>query len=295
MTDKNNISSSPSGSNLKYTNENSLTAPWDKLEKQRPLTTNHPSLSEEEFEKAFDELIVKDYTKGGYRRIERRYLDPPITNQNICLFSFIPTKGARPDSKGVYGFGKIRGVYSTEREADERSEDLVRNHDSYHKIFYTNVGRPFPVTISDKFTANVNEVDLQRQIKAEIAADVKSKREKERKEIEQIQERAKNLQEDVDKEAEDSSEVYTTLRTKKAQLIWTYLETLKKIDQMKESIIKTRKEIAEYDEEDPSLKEVFYEKFLDARKKAGITNDEEQLKNSFMLYMVDDKDANLDF
>lgn len=295
MSDKQNISSSPNKIALKYTNENSLTAPWDKVETQRPLTTNHPSLSEEEFTKAYDELLVKDFTKGGYRRIERRYLDPSLTNQNIGLFSFIPSRGARPDSKGVYGFAKVRGVFSTDREADERSEDLIRNHDSYHKIFYVNVGRPFPVTLTDKFTSNINEVDLQKEVKADIAADVKSKRDKERKEIEKIQERAKNLQEDIDKETEDQEEVYTTLRTKKAQLIWTYLETLKKIDQMKESIIKTRKEIEEYDEKDPNLKEVFYDKFLEARKKAGITNDGEQLKNSFMIFMVDDKDANLDF
>jgi hypothetical protein len=295
MADRQNISSSPSGNSLKYTNENSLTAPWDKKDNQRPLTTNHPPLSNEEFEKAFDELIIKDFTKGGYRRIERRYLDPPIPNQNIGLFSFIPSRGSRPDSKGVYGFAKLRGVYSTEREADERSEDLVRNQDSYHKIFYINVGRPFPVTLSDKFSASVNEIDIQKQVKAEIAADVKSKREKERKEIEQIQDRAKNLQENVDKEDEDPEDYYTKMRVKKAQLMWTYIETMKKLDIMKESIIKARDEINRMDAEDPHLKEVYLEKYMEARKSAGIKDDEEQLKNSFMLYMVEDKEPDLGF
>lgn len=295
MADKNNsASSSPSGGSAKYTNDNSLTAPWDKRDEKRPSTMNHPPLSEEEFERAFDELVIKDFTKK-FRRVERRYLDPPLTNQSVGLFSFVPARGARPDSKGVYGFAKVRGVFGTEREADERAEELILKHDSYHKIQHIFVGRPFPVTLSDKFTANVNEVDLQRQVKEEIAADVKAKREKERKEVERIQERAKNLQEDVDKEDEDMEDYYTKMRVKKAQLLWTYTETMKKLDVMKESIIKTREEIKKMDEDEPRLKEVYLKKYLESREKAGIKDDESQLKNSFMLYMVEDREPDMGF
>jgi hypothetical protein len=279
---------------LKYTNENSLTAPWDKSGEPRPSTMNHPPLNEDEFREAFEELNIKDFIHK-FRKVERKYMDPPLSLQNIGLVSFIPTRGARPDSKGVYGFIKLRGNFGTEREADERAEDLIRKHDSYHNIQHVYVGRPFPLTIKKDFIKNINEIDIQKHATAEISAQIKEKREKERKEVEIIQDRAKNLQEEVDKEAVDTQELYTTLRTKKAQLIWTYLETLKKIDQMKESIIKTRQEINEFDEKEPHLREIFYDKFLDARKRAGITNDEEQLKNSFMIYMVDDKGANLEF
>jgi len=295
MADKRNISSSPDGNKLKYTNENSMTAPWDKKEKQRPSTMNHPPLSDEEIEKAFEELVIKDFTKGGYRHVERRYMDPPLANQNYGLFSFVPARGAKPDARGVYGFAKVRGVFGAERESDERSEELIRNHDSYHKIQHILVGRPFPVTLSDKFSANVSEIDLQKQVKAEIAADVKSKRDKERKEIETIQSRAKNLQKDVDEEDHDPEDYYTKMRVKKAQLIWTYAETMKKLDIMKESIIKAREEIKKMDEEDPHLKEVYLDKYLKARTESGIKNDDEELKNSFMLFMVEDKEPDLGF
>ena len=282
------------GEKLKYTNENSLTAPWDKSGEQRPSTMNHPPLSEEEFESALAELNIKDFTTK-FRKVERRFCDhPPVSLQNFGLISFVPTRGSRPDARGVYGFVKLRGNFATEREADERAEDLIRNHDSYHKIQHVFVGRPFPLTINEKYIKNVNEIDLQKVVAAEVSANVKSKREKERRDIEDIKERSERLQEDTDKEAIDTGEIYSQLQTKKAQLMWTYLETEKKMEEMKEGIIKTRAEIAEYDQ-DPHFKEVFMEKILKARKKAGIIDTEEQLKNSFMVFMVEDREPDLPF
>lgn len=291
---KNTTTGTSPGEKPKYTNENSLTAPWDKSGEQRPSTMNHPSLNDEEVEAAFSELNIKDFT-SKFRKVERRFCDPAVSLQNIGLVSFFPTRGSRPDTKGVYGFVKLRGNFGTEREADERAEDLIRNHDSYHKIQHVYVGRPFPLTINEKYIKNVNEIDLQKVVAAEVSANVKSKREKERRDIEDIKERSERLQEDADKEAIDPEEVYTQLQTKKAQLMWTYLETEKKMEEMKESIIKTRAEIAEYDREDPHLKEVFMEKILKARKKAGIKDTEEQLKNSFMTFLVEDREPELPF
>ena len=85
------------------------------------------------------------------------------------------------------------------------------------------------------------------------------------------------------------------MRVKKAQLLWTYTETMKKLDVMKESIIKTREEIKKMDEDEPRLKEVYLKKYLESREKAGIKDDESQLKNSFMLYMVEDREPDMGF
>ena len=93
------------------------------------------------------------------------------------------------------------------------------------------------------------------------------------------------------KEKEDPVDFYTTLRVKKAQLVWTYLETQKKMDQMKESIIKTRSEIEKMDDENNSYSNDYFKKYCDARSASGLDNSTHQ--DTFMKFLVED--VKLDF
>ena len=43
--------------------------------------------------------------------------------------------GSEPNDSGVYGFGKVRGVFDTPLEADERAEFLIRNAIHTTKFF----------------------------------------------------------------------------------------------------------------------------------------------------------------
>ena len=157
-------------------------------------------------------------------------------NQVFALHSFIPSKGASPDEDGIFGMIKFRGSFATEREAAEQAESLIGNVDSYHKIYHSFVGRPFPITISSDFSAETTEVDLNKKTAKVISEDIKDQKEKDKREIKEIKEREKNLLEESEKDI-DPFDNYVTLRVKKAQLIWTYLETQKKMVQMKESIM----------------------------------------------------------
>ena len=112
----------------------------------------------------------------------------------------------------------------------------------------------------------------------------------EKKEIDDIKEREKKLMEDVEKDF-DPYERYIELRVKKAQLVWTYLETQKKMEEMKESIIKTREEIAELDEEEPSFFSTYREKYMSARRDAGLKDDDA----SFLSYLGDEDEKDLAF
>lgn len=276
-----------------YSTQSSLVAPWDITEKKRnPLNSTHPPLSDEEFLKAFNDLYVDN--KKVYPSIERRFADPPIPYQRFVNISFIPTRGARPDKEGVYGMVKVRGCYDTEREASDRVEDLIRNHDSYHKIYTGRVGIPMPLTLADgKFSNAQEEIDVHKKISEEISATVKAKRDEERKEVETIQNRAKNLQSEVDKEGTDPETRYIDLRNKKAQLIYTYVKTREQLQTFKESIIKTFKEIKETDETNPEYRRTYFKKFIEARKSVGIKD--VKLKDTFMEYLVEDKVEHLDF
>lgn len=268
--------------------ENSLTCPEDRdrLNKWKPDQTA-PILNEEEATEAIKELNNTSFT-DKFPRIERTYADPILPMQYIGLISFTPAKGASPNENGVYGFAKLRGNFSSEIEANERAEFIIRNVDSHHQIYHTYVGRPFPITNSSKYSAKTEEVEIRKEMTKDISNNVKDKKLDEQKAIEEIREREEKLKEDVKSEEIDSYDNYITLRVKKAQLSWTYLEHYKKMKEIKDILIKTRSELDEYDKTNPEFKESYLEKYLKAREDAGLKDTKEQLDNSFLKFLVEE-------
>lgn len=273
--------------------ETSLTAPSDR----DPTRTYKPNqgfrpLTEDEVENAMKDLDNNKYVKK-YLSVERRYADPVEPMQRIGLISFVPAKGATPNKNGIYGFAKIRGNYPTDKEASERAEYLIRNVDSYHQMYHAYVGRPFPCTTSSEFSGIVDKIDIRKDMTESVSASIKDKKKTESQQIREIEDREKELLSESKREDKDPIEFYTTLRVKKAQITWTYLETQKKMDEMKDIIIKTRKQIAEMEEKDSSYKENYYQKYLDARSQSGLDNSVNQ--DTFMKFLVEDKDDILGF
>ena len=268
--------------------ENSLTTPSDR-DPSRNYQPNqgHPALSDTEVTEAMKVLNNTGFVKN-FLSVERRYADPVDPMQKFGLISFVPAKGATPNEHGIYGFAKLRGNYPTDNEANERAEFLIRNVDSYHRIYHAYVGRPFPITTSPDFSGERREIDIRKSMVDSVSSSIKGKKDEERKEIQEIEAREKQLLEDTKKDEEDPADHYTTLRVKKAQLTWTYCETMKKLDDMKNIIIKTRNQIAEMEKEDDSYSKNYFEKYCNARKESGLDNS--NIKDSFMKFMVEDID-----
>ena len=279
--------------------ENSLTAPSDR-DPARTYRPNQsaPPLTEPQVEAALEELNNTAYVRR-FPDIERRYADPPVDLQKIGLFSFVPAKGATPNENGFYGFAKLRGNFSTATEANERAEWLVRNVDSYHQIYHTYVGRPFPLTVSSDYSKEVDRVDLRREMTKTISHDVKSKREKEQKDIEDIRRREQELMQrnkeilaDPDYKEPVNPELeldeYITLRVKKAQLTWTYLETQKKQKEVEGILAHTRRQLEKMEEKNPENKNKYFDKYMAARDQAGLDTAKHQ--DNFIKFMVTDVD-----
>lgn len=270
--------------------ENSLTAPEDRdrENKWRP-DQGTPSLSEDEVVAAMKSLNNSKFTEK-FPKVDRTYADPPPSLQNIGLISFTPAKGAKPNENGVYGFAKLRGNYASETEADQRAEWLIRNVDSYHQIYHTYVGRPFPITASSDYSAETTEIDIRKQMTESISENVKQKKKDESQTMQEIKDREEELKKDVaEDKTEDPYETYTTLRVKKAQLAWTYLEHYNKMKEIKEIILKTRESINDMENESTEYKEKYFEKYMNARKEAGFKDSKEEFENSFMKFLVEDE------
>jgi len=280
--------------------ENSLTSPEDRdpQAKWRP-DQSAPQLTNQEANDALEALNNDAFVKR-FPQVERMYVDPPVEMQRIGLFSFIPAKGATPNNKGFYGWAKLRGNFATSMEANERAEYIIRNVDSYHQIFHTYVGRPFPLTVSSDYSKEVSRVDLRKDMTQDISSDVKSKRDKEQQDIEEIKKREDDLMKHNKKiladpeNKEDRSDPtlaldeYITLRVKKAQVSWTYLETKKKLQEMVEIMAKTRHELEEMELKNPGHRQTYFQKYMDAREQAGLDTSSHQ--DNFIKFMVEDAD-----
>lgn len=270
----------------------SLTAPWDRDPNNAPVQASRGVvLTEEQVQHAVSENsdtgIVDKFPK-----VDRLYADPIYNNQMYCLHSFVPSKGAKPDDHGVFGFMKCRGSCHTMTEANQRAEDIIRNIDSYHQIQTCYSGRPFPVCAdTKKFVQETHEVDIRKKAVETISEDIKQKRREEKQEIDDIKEREQNLLNTTGENYEqEPMEIYITLRVKKANLVFTYKETQKKIVEMRESIKKAHAEITQMESEDTIYREQYREKYMNARKNAHIP---ETSEDNFMNYMGED--IELDF
>ena len=268
--------------------ESSLTTPDDRVRENnwRP-EQGAPQLSENEVTSAMEELNNVSFT-SKFPRVDRTYADPPPPLQTIGLLSFVPAKGAQPNANGVYGFAKLRGNYSTQQEADQRAEFLIRNVDSYHQIYHTYVGRPFPMTASSKYSAETNEIDIRKEMTESVSNNVKQKKQDELKTVQEIKAREEALVADTKKEEVDPYDEYITLRVKKAQLSWTYLEHVKKMKEIKDILVRTRKEIGKMEEENSEYKEKYYDKYMTARKESGFKDTPGELQANFMKFLVED-------
>ena len=279
--------------------ESSLTSPSDRNQEKRWRPEQGVRLlTENEVDDAMKELNNDAFVRK-FPRVDRTYADPPISMQNIALLSFVAAKGATPNEKGVFGFAKIRGSYATETEAGQRAEFLIRNVDSFNKIYHTYVGRPFPITLSSEYSSETSEIDIRRQTTETISNHVKEKKLEEQKIVRDMKDKEERLLEESKKNTEsnatqgpaetDPYEEYITLRVKKAQLTWTFLEHLKKLHEVRDIIIKTRKDVNKLDKLHPTFKDNYFQKYMEAREKTGLDRQvTKEGQDNFIKYMVED-------
>ena len=278
-------------SNLNHTEwakENSLTSPEDRDRSARWRPEQGAPLTDEQTVSAMAVLNNTAFVEK-FPRVDKTYADPPINLQTYGLVSFVPAKGATPNENGIYGFAKLRGNFSTESEADQRAEFLIRNVDSYHQIYHTYVGRPFPITISSKYSAETNEIDIRKETTKAMSTSVKEKKMEEKKIMDDMKQREEELIAESKRDPDDVDpfDTYITLKVKKAQLSWTYLEHQKKMAEVRTILRSTKTTLDEMDVEFPDFQNQYFDKYMQARKSAGF-EDKDITKDNFMKFLVED-------
>ena len=270
----------------------SLLSPSDKkaLGDDIPKRNMKVDITEEQLQELQKELNidVRSY------QVDRYYSDPMQVGQKTALVSFVPSAGATPDKDNIYGMMKVRGVYESELDANNRAEFLIKNVDSYHEIFHCHVGRPFPITDNNRYAHYVQKIDIKNKTTEVISEDIINKRREEKNEVEGIKEREEQLLKNS-KRAEtgipvDEYDEYITLNVKRAQLLWTYRESLKKFNEMRKGYESAVERIKELDGAFPNYKHDYMEKYMQARRDSGIPDDQE----SFVKFMSLDIETSWD-
>lgn len=267
----------------------SLTAPIDQNNDEATSFQLGTVLTEDEVKSAVNELAVHSFV-DKFPRVEKFYADAPIPNQTYALISFTPARGARPDSDGVFGMIKVRGTFSNQMEADNYAERLIRS-DSYHPIYYTYVGKPFPLSKNGKYISETKEIDIKKKITEETSKNIRSQRDDDDNTIKELKEREEALLSDCKEDKEyDPVDRYTELAVKRAQLKFTYVEQAKKMVEIKQLVKNAEKEINELNEKYPDCRDRYYDVYRNARKKANLPWDDQ----SFIKYMGDDLQLDLE-
>jgi len=245
-------------------------------------------LTPQQVSDAFDTLVVNSYVRN-FPSTEKYSTDPIHNDQKYFVWSFVPSPGAKPDERGLFGMAKFRGAFATTEECDERSIFLIKNVDSYHEYLYGFVGKPFPVTVNTKYVKEEKIIDVKNDQIRIIGDYVAEKREKEKKDISDIKDREKELLEETEKPV-DLNQKYITLRVKKAHLTQAIEDAEKKLIKMKKTLRTTYGEIDELDASNPEFKEDYIERYKQARAEVGIVND---VDNNFIKYIGDESRMDL--
>lgn len=269
--------------------------------------TNEPSLSNKEVQVAKEEL-VKNVSK--FPRVNRRFVDPPKAGEpKFALFSYIDhpdvdmakfldeiKDSLNPEHKKrlaelearpqlIKGVGKIRGAYVTQQEAETRAEEIVRDIDSTNSVFTCIVGTPFPL-VTEGMSEEVSEIDLQQQTEHVIAQNVRKRRQKDQKEMEELKRREEELMRNAEKDPNaDDEDNYVAQRVKLAHLRYSIEQHVQKHAECVENEKKVVEWLVDMKSRNPEFEEKYMEKYMAGRKAAHIPDD--HVPEGFMKFLND--------
>ena len=241
----------------------------------RPKLVSGSPLTDDELKIAKSDLINDSYVKREYPRTVRLRKDPAISQQNFCIITFTPSKGATPDADKCFGIVKVRGGFNTADDASEYAESLIRNVDSYNENYITYMGQEFPLSSDDRYVCTTSDVDLRSKIDSVAREAMRAARETEKREMKEIEDRHRKLLEDTTEKKDDSvpddMELYLTVKTKIGDLRSRVDQCQNNIKEYTNLLRKTNEELERLDRENPNFKDEWQEKYKTAVENIGGT------------------------
>jgi len=233
------------------------------LELPRPDTEREP-LTKEQLSQAVKDLTDKAYISMSYPKTSKLFKDPPINGQHFGLYSFTPSRGAKPDEQGFYGTVNFRGAFQNMVDADDYSKYLIKEVNSYAVINYCPIGFPTPLTTDRDRFAVLAEIDVRKKVEGIQKEEIATRKKEEQQQINEVMEQQERLYQDVKDDRnslDDDIEFYTQLRVKKANLLNHQDSLEEKMKEALELVAKVEQEVADMDARYPEYKDQFKVKY----------------------------------
>jgi hypothetical protein len=254
---------------------------------ERPnLDSSRQSLNDSQLQAAKTDLIDKSFTSLQYPRTLKFRVDPRIPAQAIGLLSFLPSRNAIPDKDGCFGVLKLRGNFPTQEDAENWSENLIRNYDSFSEIDLVHVGRDFPLMVDNTmYNSSTREIDIRKKVDDVTKSALRAKKEQEEKEIKEIEQRQQKLLNPSTEQEKDDTytdiDFYIQLKVKKANAEMLIDEAAKKTKEAQAVIDKTVVELDEIEKTHPEYRQEYMARYENAVKSVGA----DITKNPLIEYM----------
>jgi hypothetical protein len=256
---------------------------------------NTPPLTELELENAKKELKIEPYPV-----FNKRFSDEFVKKHDpqYALFSFIPRINEKllmfykeirsilsekqrkkldeliDADKYVHGVGKIRGAYNTLLEAENASDDIIKNIDSSNSVFICKIGDPFPLVVKG-FAGEVKKVDVKNIIEQSMLENIRQKRAREQKEIEELKQREQQLKEPVEISPYISDlDNYITMRVGLANNRFTQEKARQMVIDLEVKEKGIISKLLELERENPNFENEYMERYMAGRKSVGFNADE---------------------
>lgn len=208
-----------------------------------------------------------------FPRVIRQNVDPSVPNQTHTLISMDLFKEPKKDKNGnlTYGFFKTRGSYGNEQLARSEAGKLIKTVDSNTRVLIVPTGHWLPVTPSDHFIADKEDVRMNEEevhMRDEI---VKAKDEERKSIMRELKEREDELKRSAEEEHNPSTiENYTDKRNTEMVLTNEIRHALKSLEKLENRRKQVWKELKKLDKAYPNYTEEWIDFMNDVRKGVGL-------------------------
>lgn len=196
-------------------------------------------------------------------------IDRELPGQKYAIYAVIPCKDAVPDSNGTLAFLKIRGVYESQKAAEEAAISLITDQDQLLTNTIVRVGVPFPLKNVNNCQDKI-EVDIRQGVKAALANEAKKQKMADEKAQMEIETKRRALELEATETGEsDPLTDYCILRSKLAQWVVCYNDMEKNKVELQDKIRKAHTQVLELDAANAQLSEQFLDKILQEEERCG--------------------------
>lgn len=239
-------------------------------------------LTNAELKAAVDAGMIRKFP-----RVVRGSADPPIANQQIANLSFMLLKEPK---NGVYGFVRVRGVWSDEEHAIKDAKRIIREVDSTNIIHQASVGYAVPITNNEAFSGDQLDVKMRDTDSALRDEAVKDNQSKQRQQQREIEEQKKELKEGKIDDDPNSLDYYTKRKVGHMELKKCVLQGQEKVRNLKKSLRKVEGELSGLTHKHPEYLNEWLANYNKARVRVGLKDiTETDLQNVEIVGGIDDE------